>query len=455
MTTGSDARRHLPAVGVLRELPEVRALADRRTASLLTPAIRHALDDVRSGAAAPPAQLAGWAPLVARHLTALAQPSLRRVLNATGVVLHTNLGRAPLAQVAIDAIAATAGGATNLEYDLGSGTRGSRYVHAVALLRELTGAEDALVLNNCAAALVVALNTTADGREAVISRGELIEIGGSFRVPDIMAKSGAILREVGTTNRTHAQDYRAALGPTTGALVKVHRSNFEQRGFVAEASVRDLAPIAAEAGVPLLHDFGSGLMMDLAPFGLAGEPTVASCLRDGPDLLVMSGDKLLGGPQAGILLGRAPWIERCRRNPLTRAFRVDKLTLAALEATLQLYRDPDLAREEIPMLAMLTTPVEELRHRAGQLRERLRAAAIAVDLVSTEATVGGGAFPTARIPSVALGLEGDPQTLDVALRHCSPAVVGRTLDGRLLLDVRAIAPRDLDDLAGAVERVAR
>lgn len=445
-----DPRRSLPAVGALLELPGIRALAAQHPGSLVTRAARETIAAVRAGQLAPPGQDQEWAICVADRLAQIARPSLRRVVNATGVVLHTNLGRAPLPRVAIDAIAATAAGASNLEYDLAAGARGSRYSHAVSLLTELTGAEDALVLNNCAAALVVALNTTADGREAVISRGELIEIGGSFRVPDIMAKGGVILREVGTTNRTHVADYASALADATGVIVKVHRSNFEQRGFVAEASVRDLVPIAAGAGCPLLHDFGSGLLMDLTPWGLTGEPTVPEVVRDGATLVVMSGDKLLGGPQAGIMLGNREWIAKCRANPLTRAFRVDKLTLAALEATLQLYREPEVARTEIPVLAMLTASVESLRARAMAILGALPVGH-GVTIVDTEATVGGGAFPSARIPSVALALPGGRER-EVALRTGEPPIIGRVERDQLLLDLRSIGPADDAAVATAVAR---
>lgn len=386
------------------------------------------------------------------ELEALEAFSLVPLLNATGVVLHTNLGRAPLASAALTAIVHTAGGASNLEYDLATGSRGSRHVHCVSLLTALTGAEDALVVNNCAAALVLALNSLSEGREAVISRGELIEIGGSFRVPDIMTRSGALLREVGTTNRTHVDDYRKALGAATGAFVKVHRSNFEQRGFVAEASLRDLAPVAREAGVPLIHDFGSGLMVPLDAWGLSGEPLAGDCVRDGATLVAMSGDKLLGGPQAGILVGSTTAISACRRNPLARALRVDKLTLAALEATLRLYRDPAVAVREIPVLAMLTTPVDTLSRRALAFAERLGAAGVPVSVVETEATVGGGAFPTARIASLALAFERHPQALEALLRRGALPVIGRIEHQRLLLDLRTVPPDRDDALADAVLR---
>ncbi|MBK8646125.1 MAG: L-seryl-tRNA(Sec) selenium transferase [Gemmatimonadetes bacterium] len=447
-----DTRRTLPAIGTLLARDGVKALSASSPRQLVTEAARRVVAAVRDGHAALPRDDAEWDARVAAALAALERPSLRPVFNATGVVLHTNLGRAPLAPAALDAIARTASGACNLEYDIEAGARGSRYGHCVALLRELTGAEDAIVVNNCAAALVLALNTFSRDREAVISRGELVEIGGSFRVPEIMARSGAVLREVGTTNRTHADDYRAALGDQSGALVKVHRSNFEITGFVAEASLRDLAPIAAEQAIPLLYDFGSGLLVDLGAFGLRGEPLARDAVRDGATLTLMSGDKLLGGPQAGIIVGTAAAVAACRRNPLCRALRVDKLTLAALEATLALYRDPARALREVPALAMLTAPPSAVRERAESLGAALATAGIAHDVVASEATVGGGAFPSARIPSTAVALAGSASRLDERLRHGEAAIVGRIEHERLLLDLRSIPAMRDDDFRGALLR---
>lgn len=450
----TDPRRALPSVSALLESDGVRALSAHSPRRVVTDAIRAALQRVRDGSAEVPPDADGWGALIADELHEIETPSLRPVFNATGVVLHTNLGRAPLAPQAVEAIARTAAGGANLEYDLSLGARGSRYVHCVSLLCELTGAEDAIVVNNCAAALVLALNTLSDGRNAVISRGELIEIGGSFRVPDIMAKSGAVLHEVGTTNRTHADDYRRAIdantGANTGALVKVHRSNFEQRGFVAEASVRDLAPIAREAGVPLLYDFGSGLLISLEQYGLRGEPIARDGIADGADLVLMSGDKMLGGPQAGIMLGSRAVIAQCRRNPLCRALRVDKLTLAALEATLALYREPAVAVREIPTLAMLTAPHQSVRQRAESLGRRLGARGIASTVVDCDATVGGGAFPSARIPSAAVALGGEANACERALRAGAPPVIGRIEAGRMLLDVRSVPVAHDDALADAI-----
>jgi L-seryl-tRNA(Ser) seleniumtransferase len=446
----ADPRRILPSVGVLLESAELAPLLARAPRSLVVDAIRSVIDDARENPATSPNDVQEWARAVDRRLAVRERPSLRPVLNATGVVLHTNLGRAPLAAVALQAIVDNAGVACNLEYDIERGERGSRYVHAVALLRELTGAEDAIVVNNCASALVLALNSLSAGREAIVSRGELIEIGGSFRVPDIMAKSGATLVEVGTTNRTHLADYREAVGESTGAIVKVHRSNFEVRGFVAEAELTELAPLARTHSVPLLFDFGSGLLLSLEEYGLRGEPTARDAVRDGATLVLMSGDKLLGGPQAGIILGDAQAIATCRKNPLARALRVDKLTLAALEATLALYREPQRAVREIPTLAMLTSPSANIGMRAEQVAARLRGNRVLCDVIESEASVGGGAFPTAHIPSHAIALSGNAEDLERRLRLGAHPVIGRIANGRLLLDLRSVPDAQDEPLARAV-----
>ena len=443
MTT--DPRRLLPAVGTLLELEGVRRLVDRAPRALVADVVRSVVDDARRPGSEVPDDDDAWIRAIESRLAERETRSLRRVLNATGVILHTNLGRAPLATTALDAVREVAAGYSSLEYDLDAGTRGSRHMHCAALLAELTGAEAAMVVNNGAAALVLALNTVADGREAIISRGELVEIGGSFRVPDIMARSGAALVEVGTTNRTHADDYRRALTGRTGAIVSVHRSNFSQEGFVASVAVRDLATIGAGAGVPVLHDFGSGLMIDLAPWGLGGEPTARDAVAAGASLVMMSGDKLLGGPQAGIIVGTAALVDALRGNPLARALRVDKMTLAALEATLALYRDPARAVAEIPALAMLTAPVDVIEERANRVRRALGMRGVSARVTRTEATVGGGAFPTARIPSAALSFELDAPEIGAARLRAAPTpVIGRIEDGWLLVDLRSV-PAELDE----------
>jgi L-seryl-tRNA(Ser) seleniumtransferase len=412
-------------------------------------AVRGALAAARAGVRPHP-QPYDWPAAVATELDGLLRPSLRRVLNATGIVLHTNLGRAPLADAAMSAMQSVAAGYSTLEYDVASGQRGSRDVHCLPLLRELTGAEDALVINNCAAAMVLALNTVAAGRDVVISRGELIEIGGSFRIPDIMARSSARLVEVGTTNRTHILDYRAAISQQTAAIVKVHHSNFTQSGYTADVELEQLASLAGEQKLPVIFDQGSGLLMSLERYGLGGEPTARDALSAGADIVVMSGDKLLGGPQSGIVLGRGDLVARMRANPLARAFRADKITLAALEATLRLYRDPAHAVLAIPTLAMLCAPVEFIESRAGSLARFLKEHGHTVDVVPGSGAVGAGAFPTRELPSAAVALSGDASALAERLRLGSPPVVGRIHDGRVLLDLRSVPERDDAALAGAV-----
>jgi L-seryl-tRNA(Ser) seleniumtransferase len=442
----TDARRALPSVNTLLVSAAVRPLLERAPRSVVVDAIRRSVDAARAMPSSAPSNDDGWAALISTQLAAATRPSLRRVINATGVVLHTNLGRAPLPKATIDAINTAASGFSNLEYDIDSGARGSRYVHCAALLRELTGAEDALVVNNCAAALVLSLNTLSAGREAIVSRGELVEIGGSFRIPEIMEKSGAKLLEVGTTNRTNVEDYRRAIGEQTGVLVKVHRSNFEIAGFVAEASAAELAKLAAERQLPMLHDLGSGLMIPLDGSGLTGEPTARDAVRNGATVVTMSGDKLLGGPQAGLILGTRDAIDRIRKNPLTRSYRVDKLTLAALEATLALYRDPARALKEIPALAQITASVAALRPRAERIASQISNASV----IETHASVGGGAFPTARIPSVGVAIEGRADAIERALRASDPAVVARVADGRVIIDVRTVFADEDEQVVAAL-----
>jgi L-seryl-tRNA(Ser) seleniumtransferase len=447
----TDPRRSLPSVNTLLERDEIRELLDSAPRTLVVDAVRRAVAAARGGTASAPDTGEEWANAVRAELARAQRPSLRPVINATGVVLHTNLGRAPLARAAIDAMVAVSSGYSNLEYDLDAGARGSRYDHCAALLRELTGAEDALVVNNGAAALVLALDTLADGREAIISRGELVEIGGSFRVHEIAARSRATLREVGATNRTHVADYARAMSASTGALLKVHRSNFALAGYVADVRVRELVPLASEHCLPIIHDLGSGLLIPLADIGLRGEPTVREALDAGASVVTMSGDKLLGGPQAGLVLGASKFVAAMRRNPLARAFRVDRATLAALEATLSLYRDPEVARRELPTLAMLAAPVGALRARGERVLRALLEQRVDAALVDSTAAVGAGAFPTAELPSVAIALDGDAERWSARLRAGDPAVVGRVHDGRLLLDLRTVAVDVIDTLVEAVK----
>jgi L-seryl-tRNA(Ser) seleniumtransferase len=445
-----DDRRDLPGVGALLESVELAPLLARAPRVTVTNAVRAAIESVRSGSQPAPGSVAEWSDLVEARLADITRASLRPVINATGVVLHTNLGRAPLATAAIRAMQEIAGGFSNLEYDLETGERGSRYTHSVQLLREITGCEDALVVNNCAAALVLAVDTFARDRDVIISRGELVEIGGSFRIPDIMRRGGARLVEVGTTNRTHLADYEQAITGDTGAIIKVHRSNFAISGFTAEVPVEQLATLGHDRGVPVVHDLGSGLLLHLDEHGLKGEPTASDALRAGADVVTLSGDKLLGGPQAGIMLGKAGVIERLRTNPLARALRVDKLTISALGATLALYRDPAVALREIPVLAMLSATPRALEERARAIAEKLRARGMSCDVAPSESSVGGGAFPEAVLQSFAVALQGNATMLENALRMATPPVIGRVRDERLLLDMRSVLRHDDEALAATV-----
>jgi L-seryl-tRNA(Ser) seleniumtransferase len=372
-----------------------------------------------------------WARGVADLLAEEETSSLQPVINATGVVLHTNLGRAPLARRAMVAMGKAARGYTNLEYDLGEGRRGSRYDHCAGLFAELTGAEAALVVNNAAAALTLTLNTVALGRAVAVSRGELVEIGGGFRIPEILERSGARLVEVGSTNRTRASDYEAALDEEkVAAVLKVHRSNFRMSGFTEEASIPELAELTRRAGAPLIHDLGSGLFVDASELGLPEEPRVHQSLAAGADLVVVSGDKLFGGPQAGIVVGRGELVEALRRNPLCRALRVDKVTLAGLEATARLYREPDRALAGIPTLRMLRETDSSLRSRSAELAAGLRAGGLAgAKAGPAEGAVGGGTFPEIVLPSWAVRVPvSDPDQAARALRRGRPPVVGRVED---------------------------
>ena len=433
----TDPRRALPSMDRLLQEPAAHPLVAAHGRAPVAHALRALLDQCRAARAPWPAD---WAARAAAALEVAALPSLRPVLNATGVVLHTNLGRAPLAAAAIEAMVAVAGGYAALEFDLARGERGSRHVHARARLAALAGAEDALVVNNAAGALVLALNAAAEGLPVAISRGELVEIGGSFRIPDIMAKSGARLLEVGTTNRTHLADYEAALDAGARAILTVHRSNFRLEGFVATPAPAELAALARARGVPYLYDVGSGLLADLSAHGLRDEPRVQEGTAAGADLVLFSGDKLLGGPQAGCIVGSGAWVARCRANPLARALRADKLTLAALEATLALYDDPARARREIPVLRMLTLDEPALRARAEALAAAC-AAHLPARVVPGEGTVGGGAFPASRLPTSLVAL--DPGALGAdelarRLRTGRPPLVARVADGAVLLDPRTL-----------------
>jgi L-seryl-tRNA(Ser) seleniumtransferase len=430
----------------LRDLPSVdRLLADDVLAAaprpLATAAARAAVDQARETiqAGGEPGDLVEAA---RTELARLAAPALRRVLNATGVIVHTNLGRAPLPPAALARAVDIGGSYSNLELDLGSGRPGSRHDHVADALRRLTGAEAALVVNNNAAAVLLALAALAEGREVVVSRGELVEIGDEFRIPDVLSRSGARMVEVGTTNRTRAADYERAIGPDTALLLRVHQSNYRIVGFTESVSTRDLAQLAKRSRLWLVDDLGSGSLLDVGV-----EPTAASSLAAGADLVCFSGDKLLGGPQAGIVVGRAELVERLRRHPLQRALRADKLTLAALEGTLALHEDPERARAEIPVLRMLDEPAERVRERAERL-----AGLVGGEVEETVARVGGGALPLAELPSAACAIE---EMLAGPLRLGNPPVLGIVRDGRLLLDARTLTDSEVDEAARAVLEARR
>ena len=459
MAADEPALRRLPSVDQLvRQLagrPELAGIPRAR----LTAVVRAAVDDerrrVRAGADGGADPVDRLAAQVVDALSSVGVFSLRPVVNATGVVLHTNLGRALLSDLAVSRLAAVARTYSNLELDLATKERGSRYSHVQALLRRLSGAEDALVVNNNAAAVLLALETLARGKEVVVSRGELIEIGGEFRIPDIMLRSGARLREVGATNRTHLRDYAEAIGPDTALLLKVHTSNYRVVGFTAEVPSRALAALGRERGVPVMEDLGSGSLVDLRPWGFPYEPTVPEVVASGVDLVTFSGDKLLGGPQAGIVVGTRSLVGRLKKNPLNRALRIDKFTIAGLEATLHAY-EAGTALETVPTLRLLTEPLPSIRRRAKRLLARLEPRVrqrLAATVVDDRSQVGGGALPTVELATAVLAIGATAaaaRDLDEALRRAVPPVIGRIADDRLLLDCRTILPAELPAVAAAL-----
>jgi len=431
----------LPSVDRVLSQGATEPLVARHGRAAVTDAVRGVLADLRAERVPAPGGPEEILERAAARLDRDSQPTPRPVFNLTGTVLHTNLGRAQLPEEAIEAMAAAARNPVNLEYDLDGGRRGERDAHVEDTLCRLTGAEAATVVNNNAAALLLVLGTLAARREVPVSRGELIEIGGSFRLPELMARSGCRLREIGTTNRTHLSDYAEAIGPRTGLVLKVHASNYSIEGFTAAVPEAELAALCRERGLPLVVDLGSGTLADLRRFGLPHEPTARESLAHGADLVTFSGDKLLGGPQAGLIAGRAELVARIRRNPLRRALRVDKLTLAALGAVLRLYLDPDRLVERVPTLRMLARPVEEIRAIAGRLRpllaERLAGRA-AVEVVDCESQVGSGALPAQRIASAGLALRPGSARIAAALRRLPIPVLGRVHQGALILDLRCL-----------------
>ena len=455
----------IPKVDRILEWDAVRELLATHSRGLLLQALRTVLGRLRAAALAGGVDdaLFGEPALCAalvRELDSLGTPSLKRVINGSGIVIHTNLGRSVLPEAARDALNSIAFCYSNLEFDLEAGQRGSRYSHVEALLCELTGAESAIVVNNNAAAVLLALASMASGREAVVSRGELVEIGGSFRIPDVMRLSGVALREVGTTNRTHARDYSSAVCAETALFLKVHCSNFAVVGFTAEVSAPELVALGAAAGVPVLADMGSGNLVDLSGLLPCEEPTVQEFVRDGVDVITFSGDKLLGGPQAGLIVGKKAFIEPMKKHPLLRALRMDKLTLASLEATLGLYRDQRVALREVPTLRMLCAPYAELAERARRMVRQLRrqlAGAVTLSLSEGFSQAGGGTLPLLNLPTqlIEVRVSGrTPNDIEAALRNAEVPVIGRISKGAFLLDPRTILDADLPDLAAALALVA-
>jgi L-seryl-tRNA(Ser) seleniumtransferase len=466
---GSDSKemlRSLPAVDELLRQEAISEAVETYPRTLVVRAVRNVLDRKRqavlNGRAVLDSQGFELATLVKEILAEikhLASFTLRRVINGTGIIVHTNLGRSLLCQDALERLQFIGSGYSNLEYDLEAGSRGSRYVHAETILCEITGAEGALVVNNNAGAVVLVLNTLAQGKEVVVSRGQLVEIGGSFRIPDIMSRSGARLREVGCTNRTHLSDYEKAIGPETALLLDVHASNYQIVGFTAEVGLEELVELGRKHAVPVMQDLGSGCFVDVTPFGLQGEPLVQDTVGSGADVITFSGDKLLGGTQAGIILGKREFIAELRRNPLTRALRVDKLTLAALEATLRLYRDEDTAIQAIPTLRMIATDQKTLADRAHGLVQALRAnipESIEVEIMDGSSLVGGGALPTQTLPTKLVAIsskELSAARLGAHFRGYVLPIIGRVEQELFLLDVRTLQPGDEEAIVAAVGRL--
>jgi L-seryl-tRNA(Ser) seleniumtransferase len=456
--TVNSALRTLPAVHRLLAEPDLAAYVTTLGPGAVKSAVSGVLADIRrhaaegeSGAAEPPS----YAALVLRIADRLARDEaggMLEVLNGTGILLHTNLGRAPLAAEAAAAAAAISAGYSNIEFDLEAGARGSRYDRVTPLLRETTGAQDGILVNNCAAAVLLILDTFAKGREVIVARNELIEIGGGFRLPDVLARSGAKLVEVGTTNKVYARDFERALSVDTALFLRSHPSNFRITGFVAGVAPRELTELGRRAGVPTVEDLGTGALVDLTPYGIPHERTVPEAIADGVDLVAFSSDKLLGGPQAGVIVGNAAAVARLRANPLLRALRVDKATLAAFAATLRLYVMPG-GRERIPLYAMLALSIDALRERAQRLCAQLGAVARCTTVTETIGYVGGGTLPQTQLASAGLRIvppAGHPDDLATRLRRSRPAIVGRVSDGAFILDLRTIPASCDAQLAGAL-----
>jgi L-seryl-tRNA(Ser) seleniumtransferase len=457
----------IPSVDRLLNTPLLRRLSSPYPRPLLLKAVHEVLEEIRmeiksGGGLEDPADLSleKLSERIGKTLKALNRPSLKRVINATGIVVHTNLGRSILAESAIQKFRPLAGGYSNLEFDLNQGKRGSRYVHVEAILKEITGAEAAMVVNNNAAAVLLALDTLAKGREVIVSRGQLVEIGGSFRVPDVMKRSGSKMVEVGTTNKTHPADYERAIGPDTAMLLRVHQSNFQIVGFSEQVDTLELVNMGRKYGVPVMEDLGSGCFVDFSKYGLLKEPTVQEVVSEGVDVVTFSGDKMLGGPQAGIILGRKDLIDAIRKNQLTRALRIDKLTLLALEETLRIYRDEETALREIPTLRMILQPQKSLKAKARRLLRLIGSANEAnftLGIVAGDSKVGGGALPLLSMPTALLALSPgklSAHAVESRLRAYDPPIIARVEKERVLLDVRTIQDKELPTVAEAIRALA-
>ncbi len=468
MKTNAALLREIPSVDELLGRPALAALVAESSRGYVVERVREVLEEVRAllkdqHKQTPRAGQAGENPLadlearIAERVRRSLEPSLSTVINATGVILHTNLGRAPLAEEAVERVREVAAAYSNLEYDLASGARGKRDVHAARLLRQLLGAP-AVVVNNNAAAVLLVLNTLAEGGEVVVSRGELIEIGGSFRIPDVMAKSGAILREVGATNRTRLSDYERAINERTRLLLRVHPSNYRIVGFTERPSLADLVALGRRRGVPVFEDLGSGCLVDLRPYGITDEPLVGDSIRAGVDIVSFSGDKLLGAPQAGIIAGRQELVEQVRKNPLFRALRVDKMTYAALEATLALYLRgaPDARNVRLPVMQMICATAEEIAARARALVAGLKPP-LKAELAPGESVVGGGSTPGQSLKTMLIALTHPRLTaaqLEARLRAATPPVIARVEQDRVLLDLRTVFPSQEPMLSKAMNALA-
>jgi L-seryl-tRNA(Ser) seleniumtransferase len=466
-TSIQERLRQIPSVEHLLQAEAIQEALVRYPRRLMLASIRHVLEEKRNlllGApeSAPTINIetANLVQRVLQHLEKAGAYTLQNVINATGVIVHTNLGRSLIAEEAVVRLQALCRSYNNLEYDLVKGQRGSRYVHAEAILCELTGAEAALVVNNNAAAVLLTLNTLAKEREVVVSRGQLVEIGGSFRVPDVMRSSGALLREVGCTNRTHLRDYEAVINEQTALLLRVHTSNYRIIGFTAEVPAEELVALGRKHGISVMEDLGSGSLVDMARFGLHGEPTVSEVLGAGVDVVTFSGDKLLGGPQAGIILGRKDIIAECRKNPLTRALRVDKMTLSVLEATLRLYRDERQALDQVPTLRMIAAPLtlieERAQHLAALIHEVDPQQRLQVRVQQNASQVGGGALPGQDLPSYAVAVNSPDigtQRIEARLRNNDPPIIGRIESDHYLMDVRTLQAEDFPVVQLAFQRL--